>query len=205
MTPEKKKFEFLITGVAGYIGSNLAEYLLKKKFKVVGIDNFSNSNRKNINYLKKKYNNFQFYYNSFEKIPENIIVKNIIHLAAKSVVEKNNSNLKDYKENNIIKFEIFLKRLIKYNCRKFIFISSAAIYEESDTKISENFITKPKSYYGKSKLLGEKLIKKYLKKNKTQFTILRLFNIIGGKMINTNNSSVLSLWRNNIQQKKKIY
>ena len=36
----------LITGVAGYIGSNLAYYLLNKNFKVIGVDDFSNSKKK---------------------------------------------------------------------------------------------------------------------------------------------------------------
>ena len=42
----------LITGVAGYIGSNLAYYLLNKNFKVIGVDDFSNS-KKSISDLKK--------------------------------------------------------------------------------------------------------------------------------------------------------
>ena len=43
----------LVTGAAGYIGSHLI-YELQKKYKVTGIDNFSNSSKKCIDYLKKK-------------------------------------------------------------------------------------------------------------------------------------------------------
>ena len=47
-TEKKKKYDFLITGISGYIGINLSNYLLKNNFKVLGIDDFSNSERKNI-------------------------------------------------------------------------------------------------------------------------------------------------------------
>ena len=204
VSEKKKKFDYLITGIAGYIGLNLAEYLLKKKFKVIGIDNFSNSKEINIKSLKNKFNNFEFYKNSFENIPTRVTANNVIHLAAKSVVEKKISDLKYYKINNILKLDIFLKKINNLECKKFIFISSAAIYKESNKKISENSSIKPKSYYGKSKFYGEKLIKKYSKKSKTQFTVLRLFNILGGKMLNTKNTSVLSLWRDKIKRRGKI-
>ena len=53
------------------------------------------------------------------------------------------------------------------------------------------------------KLYGERIIKKYSDKTVTQFTILRLFNILGGKMLNTGNSSVLS-YGDKIKKIKKL-
>lgn len=204
ISEKKKKFDYLITGIAGYIGLNLAEFLLKKKYSVAGIDDFSNSKKKNISILKNRFGNFKFYSDSFENIPKNIMAQNIIHLAAKSIVEKSVDEIKEYKLNNINKLNIFLKKIDSLNCKKFIFISSAAIYDESNNKISEVSKINPKSYYGKSKFKGENIIKKNLNKTKAQFTILRLFNIVGGRMINTKNSSVLSLWRDKIKKNKKI-
>ena len=50
----KRKNTWLVTGAAGFIGSNVLEYLLKKKQKVIGIDNLINSKIENINIIKKK-------------------------------------------------------------------------------------------------------------------------------------------------------
>ena len=49
----KKKYTWFISGVAGFIGSNLLAELLKYDQNVVGIDNLSNSSMANLNYIKK--------------------------------------------------------------------------------------------------------------------------------------------------------
>ena len=53
------------------------------------------------------------------------------------------------------------------------------MYKDGKYKVSENSIIKPKSVYGKTKILAEKLIKKFSKKNKINYGILRYFNIAG--------------------------
>ena len=53
--------KILVTGCAGYIGGTFAYEALKKGYKVIGLDNFSNSNKKNINNIKKTFpKNFTF-------------------------------------------------------------------------------------------------------------------------------------------------
>ena len=56
----KKKYVWLITGVAGFIGSNTAEFLLKNNQIVVGVDNLKTSSANNLKNLNK-YKNFKFY------------------------------------------------------------------------------------------------------------------------------------------------
>ena len=51
----------IITGVAGYVGLNVAEFLLQKNYKVYGIDNFYSGSRSAVKKLKKKYRKFYFY------------------------------------------------------------------------------------------------------------------------------------------------
>ena len=64
-TLKKKKYTWLITGVAGFIGSNLLETLLQLNQKVIGVDNFLTGSRTNLNYVKKsikkkQWENFNF-------------------------------------------------------------------------------------------------------------------------------------------------
>ena len=63
--------------------------------------------------------------------------------------------------------------------RNFIFSSTAAVYTDKFFKVKEKSKVKPKSVYGKTKLLAEKIITKYCKKNKINYGILRYFNVVG--------------------------
>ena len=76
----KTKNTCIITGVAGYIGLNLAEFFLKQNYKVYGIDNFYSGDRKAIKKLKKKFKNFIFYEKDIEKFKKKIKSNNLIHL-----------------------------------------------------------------------------------------------------------------------------
>ena len=64
----------IITGVAGYIGSQLAYYFLKKNYKIIGIDDFSNSTKKDISSLYS-FKNFKFYKKNINSIDIKILKK----------------------------------------------------------------------------------------------------------------------------------
>ena len=93
----RKKYTWLITGAAGFIGSNLSEELLNHNQYVIGVDNLSNSTMNNINYIKsnfskKKWENFKFFkkdINDF-KFLKKIIPKVdfVLHQAARGSVAK---------------------------------------------------------------------------------------------------------------------
>lgn len=205
MISTKKQYDFLITGAAGYIGRNLCEYLLKKKYKIIAIDNFQSSTFKTIKPLIKKFKNIKFIKKDFVNIESNFSVKNIIHLAANSCVEKSIIEKESYYQNNVDKLKIFLEKVKYLNCTNFIFFSSAAVYQEKEnTKIKEKDKTNPKSIYGKTKLKGEKIISQFSKKNKIKFTVLRLFNVIGGNLKNTKSRSVLKIWIESFKKSKPI-
>ena len=59
------KKKILITGCAGFIGSNLLDALLKKNFEIIGIDNFSTGKKK---FIKKNLNNKSFKFYNFNLI-----------------------------------------------------------------------------------------------------------------------------------------
>ena len=86
---------------------------------------------------------------------------------------------KKYYKNNVLGTRNLLLACNDTCVKNFIFSSTAAVYKDGLFKVTENSITKPKSIYGKTKLLAEKIIIKYCKKNKLNYGILRYFNIVG--------------------------
>ena len=169
----------LITGGAGYIGSHIAEVLVKNKKKIFIVDNLSTGYRKLIN---KKAKFFKIDINNSKKI-RYIIQKNkidsIIHLAANLIIAESEKYPKKYFKNNVLGTRNLLKACHKTSVKNFVFSSTAAIYKDGQYKVNEKSIIKPKSIYGKTKIKAEKFIKSFCIKNKINYCILRYFNIAG--------------------------
>jgi len=186
--PEKYKKEYiLLTGGAGYIGSSVAYYLLLKSKNVIIIDNFSNSNRNNLNKLPNQQNLLSFNIDccniaSMEHIFISYKISTIIHLAGFKAVSESIEKPLLYYQNNLIS-TIHLLNLVKvYNIPKFIFSSSATVYGNLESPLSEDNkvgldISNP---YGQTKYMIERIITDVSKTiENTQFIILRYFNPIG--------------------------
>ncbi len=153
--------KILITGINGYIGSQLKKYFLEKKYKIYGIS--SKSKKSDYNKLIKK------------KIKPNAI----IHCAGSGLVAINKYSHKIHKNKNYGSTKELLNFIKKSNLKNsnIIFLSSQAVYGKvSTSKISERNYVAPISSYGKTKLLAEKELKK-IKNN--YVIILRLFSIYG--------------------------
>ena len=100
--------KILITGVSGFIGFHLAKFLLKKNYKVIGIDNFSRSYEIKIKKLRtselKKFKNFKFYKKDIKNIDKALKIEKvdvIFHLAAEAGVRRSISKPLEYVEENI--------------------------------------------------------------------------------------------------------
>ena len=169
----------LITGGAGYIGSHIAEILLKKRKKVFLIDNLSTGHRKLINKKAKFFKLDIHNKNNVKKIIEKYHIDSIIHLAANLIIGEGQKKPKKYYKNNVLGTKKLLDASRKTNVKNFIFSSTAAIYKEGQYKVSESSIKKPKSVYGKTKIKAEKIITSFAKKNNINYGILRYFNIAG--------------------------
>ena len=146
MQNNRKKMKILITGGAGYVGSHLTKYLLKKNYKIDIIDDLSNSKLAVIQYLKKN-KNFGIFYKinigNKKKLP-NILKKNkydvLIHLAAKIDARESLKKKLHYKLNNFNYSKYLFNLSRKEKIKKIIFASSAAVYGNlSQKNVSENF------------------------------------------------------------------
>ena len=169
----------LISGGAGYIGSHVAEILVKNKKNIFIIDNLSTGYKKLIN---KRAKFFKVNINNKKKI-KSIIVNNkidtVIHLAASLIIGEGEKYPKFYYKNNVLGTQNLMSACIGSKVKNFIFSSTAAVYKDGLYKVTEKSITRPKSVYGKTKLKAEKIIIKECNKNRINYGILRYFNIVG--------------------------
>ena len=170
----------LITGGLGFIGSNLANFLKNKSYKIFVIDNLSSNKvqklEKGITIIKKNIIDIKSIKNFKNKIDC------IIHLAASAEILITPEKEKKYFDDNIVGLQEVMNFSLKNKIKKFIFASSSSIYEETVGKrTSEISKLNPKHYYAYTKYLGEKMVSNYFKINKLNYTILRFFNIFGPK------------------------
>lgn len=191
----------LVTGGCGYIGSHVTLSLLKKGCNVSIFDSNINSSRniiKKIQILsnedkKTKTGKLSFYKGdirnkfSLEKVfRENARKGNefnaVIHLAGLKSVKESINYPEEYWDNNVNGSINLLNTMLKNNCFKIVFSSSATVYgHPKKNPILEDFETKPINPYGQTKLKIENIIKEKFCKNPNQLKviILRYFNPIG--------------------------
>lgn len=188
----------LITGAAGFIGSNLCEFYLKKNVRVIGFDNFSTGSHENVSYLQKKYSaNFKFIEidvcNAWPNFDEEFDY--IYHLASPaSVKQYSKLSLETMWANSI-----GLKNALQFADNKkaqVIFTSTSEIYgspllsPQPETYWGNTNSFGERSCYNESKRFGESLIFSSNKKNKTTHKIARIFNAYGPGM-NLNDDRVV--------------
>ncbi len=188
----------LITGGAGFIGSNLSEYLIDKGYKVQVVDDLSTGKLENLYNLKIKFYKKDII--DINKINFKKKIDIIIHLAAKAEILIAKDKEEIYSKSNLNALQSLLNFASKNKVKKLIFASSASIYGDTkNKKISENFRSDPKHFYAYSKLIGEKMIVNYSKINKFNYTIFRFFNIYG-----KNSTAVVAKFIAQKLQNKKI-
>lgn len=172
----------LITGGAGYIGTNLTIELLQRGCKVVVVDDFKNAYVKNINKLKQQFANLQVFktnccnMQSMEALVKKFKFDTLIHLAAKKYVFESFEHPKSYMQNNMNSLAVSLALAEKNKINKIVFASSITVYGETLTaNINETQPYAPTSPYAKTKQLGEEMILSWLAHNKNKTAIIFRF------------------------------
>ncbi len=179
----------IVTGVAGFIGSHLAESLLKRGAAVIGIDQFNDYydpqlKHKNIVNLKQ--------YTSFKLIKANIqdldwkqlldSVDVVYHQAAQAGVRASwGKRFHDYTDKNINATQVILEaaKQVK-SLKRIVYASSSSIYGDAATMPTpETLCPQPVSPYGITKLAGERLCWLYQRNFGVPTTALRYFTVYG--------------------------
>ena len=174
-----KKNNILITGGAGYIGSHIIEKLNQKKFNIIIFDNLITGYKKLINkkaiFIKGDIKNKK----KLLKIINNFQIDSIIHLAAYLNISEAEKNKKKYFKNNVIGTLNLVHACKNSNVRNIIFSSSCSVYGNVKGSVDERKKLNPKSYYAFTKYKAEEIIKRFSKKYKYKYGILRYFNVAG--------------------------
>lgn len=175
--------KYVITGGAGFIGSNLVERLVKEGNKVHVIDNFSFGKLENCN-KKAHYINIDLSqksnYNQVKEVCKN--ADSVFHLACIARVQPSIKNPVEYEMNNTMSTVNILKACVDSNVRRFIYSSSSSVYgNQTNLPLKEDFKTNPLSPYGAQKLYGEILCKTFSKVYGLETVSLRYFNVYGEK------------------------
>ena len=178
----------LVTGGAGYIGSHTCLELLNANYKVVAIDNLSNSKSDSLSRVEDiTGKSMQFHLADLrdpvvmEKLFESESIDAVIHFAGLKAVGESTEIPLDYYQNNIGGTANLLEAMNHHGVKDIVFSSSCTVYGIPDQlPVTENTPLKPaESPYGQTKQMGEQIIKDTLKFSNTQGVLLRYFNPAG--------------------------
>ena len=169
----------LVTGGAGYIGSHIIEILIKKRHKVVIVDNLETGYKQLVHKKAKFYNADINNFKKIKKIIKENKIDTVIHLAASISISESKKNPKKFYKNNVIGTSVLAKACQNTLVKSFIFSSTAAVYKDTNEKVNETSKIKPKSIYGKTKKKAEDIIMNSFKNTKVNYAILRYFNVVG--------------------------
>jgi len=165
----------LVTGGAGYIGSFIVKVLGERGDDVLVYDNLSTGHRWAVLYgklVEGDLNDSKTLENIFSYFKPDVV----IHMAASVVVPESIKYPLKYYRNNVINSINLLETCEKFNVKKFIFSSSAAVYGITHTNpVKEDMPLNPINPYGSTKLIIEKLLQDL----SIQHVCLRYFNVAG--------------------------
>ena len=173
------KLNILITGGAGYIGSNVAHLLIDSGHSVTIIDSLITGNKK---LVPKKAKLYVCDIADKLRVTKIIYKQNfdlVMHFAGLVRVDESIKKPKKYLDYNYKKSKIFFNICFKNKLLKLIFSSTASIYGNVKNKASENNKKNPLNPYALSKLKTENFIIQQSKKKPISYMILRYFNVAG--------------------------
>jgi nucleoside-diphosphate-sugar epimerase len=189
----------LVTGGAGFIGSHIIEELLQEGLEVVSVDNYAGGKRENLAELHRRFGKMltelDVDVTDYEKLKpcfEDIDI--VFHEAA----SKKTICLKDPRKDLLINgtgtFNV-LELARDFNIKKIVHASSGSVYGEARYfPQDEEHSLNPASYYGVSKLAGEKYIRAFCDLYDMNCTILRYFHVYGPRQENSDVGGVVSIF-----------
>lgn len=190
----------LVTGGAGFIGSHIVERLLSLKCNVIALDDMSAGKYNNIDIFKDN-SNYSFINKSITEKNGWDFLSNVDYIFDNAASKKNiclENPLRDLEVNAGGVLNL-LQQSLKYNIKKFVHASTGSVYGEPKIfPTDESHILAPVSYYGVSKLAGEKYVDTFNKLHGLNTTNLRYFHVYGPRQESNEFGGVCSIFTRNI-------
>jgi UDP-N-acetylglucosamine/UDP-N-acetylgalactosamine 4-epimerase len=181
------KEKWIVTGAAGFIGSHLVDFLLQNNQEVVGIDNFMNGKKENIDFIKKNnshlLDNFLFFEEDIRSIKIDKLFKGadyVLHQAALGSVPRSFLEPQLFNDININGFINVFNAANAASVKNFVYASSSSVYgDKNNLPQVEDQIGTPLSPYALSKRADE-ICASFLETSMNVYG-LRYFNVFGAR------------------------
>ncbi len=203
-----KDKRILVTGAAGFIGSNLTNKLIELEAEVIGVDNLFNGSLDNLENVVEN-NNFEFKkgdirdLNFLLDIFEDIDI--VYHEAAFTSVPQSIIMPESCNDVNVNGTLNILNAARKMDVEKIIFASSASVYGDfPELPKRENMICLPISPYGVSKMTCEAYMQVYHQIYGLKTVSLRYFNVFGPRQKDSPYSGVIAIWLGRLINNKNL-
>lgn len=166
----------LITGVGGFIASQIANRFISEDYHVIGVDDFSGGKRDNVPAGVDLIEGDLAEQETINKLPSDCSL--ILHLAGQSSGEMSfDDPIMDLRKNSISTLNL-IKYGINIGAKKLVFASSVSIYGSvGDRQLLESDVSDPSSCYGVSKLAAEGYLRIY--SQRLPYVNMRMFNVYG--------------------------
>ena len=178
----------LVTGGAGYIGSHTCFELIKAGYKVVVVDNLCNSSLESLKRVEKLTDSIIPFHKAdvrdkttLAKVFQQYSIDGVIHFAGLKAVGESVEKPFEYYDTNVAGTFSLVEVMRNFNCKMFVFSSSATIYGNPHTlPIQEDFPLSAINPYGQSKLIIENFLQDiFISDDSWHIALLRYFNPIG--------------------------
>jgi nucleoside-diphosphate-sugar epimerase len=173
--------KFLVTGGAGFIGSNIVSTLLSKGHLVRVLDNFSTGKRENLNEFKNDIDLVEGDIRSYHIVRQAVKgIEVILHQAALPSVPRSINDPITSNEVNVMGTLNLLDAAKDEDVRRIVYASSSSVYGDNpELPKHEKMVANPMSPYAVSKLAGEKYCNVFSKLYNIETVALRYFNVFG--------------------------
>ena len=189
----------LVTGGFGFIGSHIVDTLIRNKYEVAVYDNLSTGSVNNVHSKVKFFIESVEDEATLEKAMKTFKPNYVVHQAAQVSVQQSISDIKNDALINIMGTINVIKFSLKYDVKKIVFASSAAVYGNSIvTPISVSDPTHPLSPYGLSKKTAEDYLKLAKDLYDLDYAILRYSNVYGPRQTTSGEGGVISIFTNQV-------
>ncbi len=195
--------KILVTGGAGFIGSNVTELLCDQKYNVIVLDDLRFGYKK---FVDKRSKFFQISLDDKKALKKALDgVDVVMHLAASSIIEFSYKDPLGYFENNVTNGIKLLEAMREKGVKKIIYSSTSSVYgQPKKNPIKETTPTNPLNAYAASKLAFEQALNAYYHAYGIESVTLRYYNAYGPRDEQMPKTRAIPMWIEAILQKKPV-